>query len=78
MEKVVELIITVMVLLITAAVLMFNFGDTATDVDRGADNINDETGCDYAQEQLDQGNINELPERCQTNLEMTVERPSPI
>lgn len=77
MEKVVELIITVMVLLITAAVIMFNFGDTSTDLDRGADDINDDTGCEYAQEQLDQGNIDELPERCESDLELTVKNPSP-
>lgn len=77
MEKVVELIVVVMVLLITGAIIMFNFGDTSKDLDRGADDINDDTGCEYAQEQLDQGNIDELPERCESSLKLTVERPSP-
>jgi hypothetical protein len=77
MEKVVELVITVMVLLITGAVIMYGFGDSSNNLDKGADDINDDTGCEYAQQQLDDGNIDELPERCESDLELTVERPSP-
>lgn len=69
MDKLVQIVVVAMILVVTAALVMFGYSDNIKIFDSSGDQLVNDTGCKYAQQQLDNGQIDELPDRCETGLE---------
>lgn len=67
MKTLVQILVAAVVLLITSVVIVFMFSGEVGDLGKSGDRLVNGTTCDKLEQWEDEGNIDSLPERCQTS-----------
>jgi uncharacterized membrane protein len=68
----VQILVAAVVLLMVSTLIIFMYSDEIGGIGNSATDLVNNTACQQAQEKYDQGDIDELPDRCKTGL-----RPEP-